>query len=335
MFAVVRFPASGVDDRREAGGVVSRHRIGQYAVVAAAALALAGCGPEVTSAPKAQTTPAAQVPSDRAPRSGSSTNPSPDSSSSKSPATRTKTTKSTSPRAESSRAPAKKAADGKRSHAFLWPVIRVVDGDTVHVRYKGRDTTIRIIGIDTPETVSPSVPDECGGQAASAMAHRLLDGKKVRLEFDAGQGRQDKYGRTLAYVFLPRAGDYGLTMIRKGLATEYTYATAYRYQAKYRSAKATAEAQKVGTWGACGSFDKPLHTAPPQPRHTTPTHAPKPTRKPAQPAQNCTPGYSPCLPPASDWDCGQLEAMGLTPVRVTGSDPYRLDADGDGTGCDS
>ncbi len=314
-----------------------RRRIGGYAVLATAALALAGCGPDVASAPPPAptTTPAAQTPTDRAPRSSSATHSAATSSSSRGDHT-TKTAKATKkPKAKVSRAVAHKTPQ-RAANAFVWPVIRVVDGDTVHVRYKGQDTTIRIIGIDTPETVSPSVPDECGGQDASSMAHQLLDGQKVRIQFDPSQGRHDKYGRTLAYLFLPRSGDYGLTMIRKGLATEYTYASAYRYQSAYRSAKQTAAAQGVGTWGKCGSFDKPLHTTAPQPRHTT--RAPRPTTQPAQPAQpaqNCTPGYSPCLPPASDWDCGQLRAKGLTPVRVTGSDPYRLDADGDGTGCDS
>jgi resuscitation-promoting factor RpfB len=45
---------------------------------------------------------------------------------------------------------------------------------------------------------------------------------------------------------------------------------------------------------------------------------------------NCTPSYSPCLPPASDYDCSDVDG----PVQVTGSDPYRLDRDGDGVGCE-
>jgi endonuclease YncB( thermonuclease family) len=55
-----------------------------------------------------------------------------------------------------------------------------------------------VIGIHTPETVHPSVPDECGGQAASALANRLLNGRQVRLVFDASQGRTDAYDRRRA-----------------------------------------------------------------------------------------------------------------------------------------
>jgi beta-lactam-binding protein with PASTA domain len=62
-----------------------------------------------------------------------------------------------------------------------------------------------------------------------------------------------------------------------------------------------------------------------------------PTQAPVQPS-NCTPGYSPCLPPASDYDCGGGSGNGPKYVygveRVTGSDPYDLDADGDGYGCE-
>jgi micrococcal nuclease len=85
----------------------------------------------------------------------------------------------------------------KAAPVLLYAVLRVVDGDTVEVSYRG-GTTVRIIGIDTPETVSPSVPDECGGQAASQVAHELLDDRRIALRFDASQGRYDRYGRTLA-----------------------------------------------------------------------------------------------------------------------------------------
>lgn len=142
-----------------------------------------------------------------------------------------------------------------------WPVLRVVDGDTVHVRYRGRDITIRIIGIDTAETVSPTVPDECGGPAASRMAHRILDGQRVRVIFDPSQGRHDKYGRTLAYLEVPGVGDYGQAMIRKGLAAEYTYDTPYARRATYQRAQDAARAAQRGTWGHCGGFDTPLHSS--------------------------------------------------------------------------
>jgi micrococcal nuclease len=198
-----------------------------------------------------------------------------------------------------------------------YPVLDVIDGDTVKVGYRG-GTTIRIIGIDTPETVSPSTPDECFGAAASAAANRMLRGRRVALEFDPSQGRRDKYGRTLAYLRIPGTGDFGLAMIRRGFAAEYTYDTAYRHQARYRAAEARARAAGRGLWGKCGGPDVPLKqpSAPP---------------KPEAPGGNCAPGYDPCVPPyPPDVDCADVDG----PINVTGSDPHGLDGDGDGVACE-
>ncbi len=100
----------------------------------------------------------------------------------------------------------------------LHRVIDVVDGDTVSVSYRGAEVSVRVIGIDTPEPVHPSVPVECGGPQASATAKRLQTGRRVRLVFDPSQGRTDYYGRTLAYLAAPDLGDFGLAMIRQGRA---------------------------------------------------------------------------------------------------------------------
>ena len=207
-------------------------------------------------------------------------------------------------------------------------MIRVVDGDTVHVAYRG-DSSVRLIGIDTPETVDPRKPVECGGPAASSEAHKLLDGKVVRLVFDSTQGRLDKYGRTLAYIEVPGVGDYGQYMVQHGYAFEYTYDLPYRRRGQYLAAQSYAKAHDLGVWGHCGGVLRPL--AQPAP---TPTSTPSPARS-SSPTGDCTPGYSPCLPIVSDWDCSQLSERGLTPVRVTGTDPYRLDRDHDGWGCET
>jgi micrococcal nuclease len=196
-------------------------------------------------------------------------------------------------------------------------VLDVIDGDTVEVGYRG-GTTIRVIGIDTPETVSPNTPDECFGAAASAAANRMLRGSKVALEFDPSQGRLDKYGRTLAYLRVPGTGDFGLAMIRRGFAAEYTYDTAYRYQARYQAAEARARAADRGLWGKCGGPDVPLKQ-PPAPA------------KPERPNGKCAPGYDPCVPPyPPDLDCADVDG----PIDVTGSDPHGLDGDGDGVACE-
>jgi len=130
-------------------------------------------------------------------------------------------------------------------------VIKVVDGDTVTVEINGVRETIRIIGINTPETVDPRKPVECFGQEASARAHELLDNQTVTLEADATQGERDKYGRLLRYVFLPNGSDFGKQMISEGYAYEYTYSTPYKYQQDYKTSQSDAENVKRGLWAGC------------------------------------------------------------------------------------
>ncbi|MGH8866830.1 MAG: thermonuclease family protein [Actinomycetes bacterium] len=204
-----------------------------------------------------------------------------------------------------------------RPRVRRYAVLDVVDGDTVTVAYRGGES-VRVIGIDTPETVHPSVPDECGGAAASRAAGRILTGMRVGLVFDRSQGRRDYYGRLLAYLQVPGVGDFGRVMVRRGLAAEYTYDTAYRHRAAYQRAESRAQASGRGLWGHCGGPDEPAH---------------QPKRKP-KPASggNCKRGYDPCVPPyPPDLDCPDVNG----PVRVTGSDPHGLDADGDGSACET
>src|SRR3954467_6321127 len=75
-------------------------------------------------------------------------------------------------------------------------VQRVVDGDTIVLAGGER---VRYIGVDTPESVKPGTPVQCFAKAASHFNARLVEGKRVRLRYDAEH--QDRYGRTLAYVY--------------------------------------------------------------------------------------------------------------------------------------
>jgi len=197
-------------------------------------------------------------------------------------------------------------------------VTDVVDGDTVTVAKSG-GTTIRIIGIDTPETVHPYESVECGGPRASAAAAKMLTGQRVQVVYDPSQGRLDTYDRTLAYLTVPGLGDFGLAMVRRGLAAEYTYDTAYAKQTQYVQAESRARSQRKGVWGLCGGVDTPLAT-------------PEPPSNPQPKPGTCASGYSPCVPAyPPDLDCDDIDG----PVSVTGDDPHGFDADGDGTGCDS
>jgi micrococcal nuclease len=131
-----------------------------------------------------------------------------------------------------------------------WQVSRVVDGDTVEVSRGGRELTIRLIGVDTPETVHPTEPIECYGPAASRFAERQLAGRRVLLEFDHSQGRLDHYGRTLAYVWLDgqRLSLFNQEAIRRGFALEYTYDSAYQWQPLFQHAERRAQRQRLGVW---------------------------------------------------------------------------------------
>lgn len=129
----------------------------------------------------------------------------------------------------------------------------VVDGDTLKVELGSQTETIRVIGIDTPETVHPTKPVECFGREASDKAKNILNGTTVTVVKDSSQGERDKYGRLLAYVILEDGKDFGEEMIRSGHAYEYTYDEAYKNQAIYKEAETAASNNGVGLWadGVC------------------------------------------------------------------------------------
>jgi len=131
----------------------------------------------------------------------------------------------------------------------LLDVVKVVDGDTIDVSLDGKTERIRLIGINTPETVDPRKPVECFGKEASDKAKALLSGKKVYLEADKISGERDKYNRLLRFVFLEDGTSFNLLMIKMGYAYEYTYDVPYKYQAEFKEAQKEAMAAKVGLWG--------------------------------------------------------------------------------------
>jgi len=155
----------------------------------------------------------------------------------------------------------------------LYDVVKVVDGDTLDVRINGTVERLRLIGINTPETVDPRKPVECFGIEASNKAKTVLAGKKVSLEADSSQDERDKYGRLLRYVFLEDGTNFNLMMVRDGFAYEYTYETPYKYQKEFKSAQKDAQTQKLGLWGnLCNSGSSitqpPVSVAPVVPTNT-------------------------------------------------------------------
>jgi micrococcal nuclease len=130
----------------------------------------------------------------------------------------------------------------------------VVDGDTIHVGRGWRHSTVRLIGVNTPETVHPEKPIEFFGPEASAFTRRSLEGKWVHLEFEP-LDRIDRYGRLLAYVFLEDGTFFNRELVYKGYARAYTRFD-FRYKRDFLRAQQEARQARRGLWvkeGAEGS----------------------------------------------------------------------------------
>ena len=100
----------------------------------------------------------------------------------------------------------------------LFKVTRVVDGDTIKVVINNKEESVRLIGIDAPETVDPRKPVQCFGNEASDRAKLILTNQLVRLESDVTQGNRDKYGRLLRFVFLQDGTNFNKLMVSEGYA---------------------------------------------------------------------------------------------------------------------
>jgi micrococcal nuclease len=125
------------------------------------------------------------------------------------------------------------------------PVTRVVDGDTVIVSGYG---SVRLIGVDTPETVDPDEPVGCFGPEASAFTRQLLTARMVRLEFDVD--RTDRYGRTLAYLYMEDGTLVNAQLILQGYGYAYTVFP-FRYLDQFRTYEREAREAGRGLWSAC------------------------------------------------------------------------------------
>lgn len=128
-------------------------------------------------------------------------------------------------------------------------VVRVVDGDTLEARIAGEIEDVRLIGVDTPETVKPGEPVQCFGLRASRFTHRELEGRPVRLVF--GVERRDVYGRLLAYVYLGERF-FNPILVRRGLARSLTIPPNDRFAPRLRRLELAAARAGRGLWGACG-----------------------------------------------------------------------------------
>jgi endonuclease YncB( thermonuclease family) len=127
-----------------------------------------------------------------------------------------------------------------------YKIVRIVDGDTLIIDYNGVEERVRLIGVDTPESVHPDATKNSEfGKIASDFSKKYLDGKEVSLELDVQE--RDKYGRILAYVYV--GGQmYNKILLQEGMAKVATYPPNVRYVDDFKALEKTAREGNKGLW---------------------------------------------------------------------------------------
>lgn len=205
----------------------------------------------------------------------------------------------------------------------FYEVVSVTDGDTIKVKMNGKTETLRLLGMDTPETVDPRTEVQCFGKEASDKAKELLTGKKVRLESDPTQGELDKYQRLLRYVYLEDGTSFNKWMIENGFAHEYTYNAPHKYQAEFKVAEKTARENKRGFWGDICNGDTTKPAEKPVARATVVPVVP------VAPRGNTGDYICNCAKTCTQMSCAEAQ------FQLNECGCSRRDGDKDGVACDS
>ncbi len=129
-------------------------------------------------------------------------------------------------------------------------VTHVADGDTIDVAMNGKPETVRLIGVDTPESVKPHSPVQCYGHEASDFTRQHLSNQQVRLEADPIGDNRDRYNRLLRYVYLQEGTLWNQKLIDTGYGFAYL-SFQFSKQADFAAAQARAQDAKLGLWTAC------------------------------------------------------------------------------------
>lgn len=125
---------------------------------------------------------------------------------------------------------------------------KCVDGDTIKIEVDGEVKTIRMLAVDTPESVHPSKGVEFYGKEASNFTcETVTNAKKLEIEYDSGSDKEDKYGRLLVWVFVD-GNLFQDMLIKEGYAeVAYLYGD-YKYTGLLQDHQAVAESKKIGIW---------------------------------------------------------------------------------------
>jgi len=129
-------------------------------------------------------------------------------------------------------------------------LIKVVDGDTIKVDLDGQIETVRLVGVDAPESVAPGKPVECLGKESATFLRNLMDTQPtIYLQNDKTQSNRDRYGRLLRFVFSSDGRDVGLELLKAGLAEAKLYSCQpHQYWSVYQEAELQAQSQGLGIW---------------------------------------------------------------------------------------
>lgn len=205
-------------------------------------------------------------------------------------------------------------------------VERVIDGDTMEVRFpNGEVDTVRLLGVDTPETYGQSDPEEFEGipddtegadwlaewgDRATAYATEELADQEVRVAVDPEADRRGSFGRLLVYVYTDDGESFNRALIDQGLARMYD--SQFSERPAFEDAEAGAQHEDVGLWGFEGSSEEPS-------------------------ADDGGGTESPPTGDTGDLDCADFETHeeAQEVYDEDPSDPHRLDADGDGVACET
>jgi micrococcal nuclease len=192
----------------------------------------------------------------------------------------------------------------------------------------GEIDTLRLLGVDTPETtysnVNPdefeSIPNDVAGrdhlfnwgEKAEEFAAQQLDGKTVKIAVDPQADRRGYYGRLLVYIYVD-GENFNKQLLADGYARMYD--SSFTKRNDFQGIEATAQANHVGLW----DFGGPVTTT----ASTTESSISGPNIPP--------------LPPDGDYNCGDFDTHDQAQwvLEATPGDPHRLDGDGDGIACES
>jgi len=232
-------------------------------------------------------------------------------------------------------------APGAQAQSVTGTIVRVVDGDSVDVRVDGKVERIRVIGLDTPETVDPRKAVQCFGREASAHAKELLPlGTVVTLESDPTQDTRDRYGRMLAFILFEAepgiTANFTESMIAGGYGHHYVYRRPSVYADIFREAETVARTGGLGLWSADTCAGQAY------PKRDLEDDGAEPASVALVPLEDDTTlakGFDPraFIGKGNAFNCPAFasQAQAQAVLRADPRDPNKLDPDRDGIACES